>query len=167
MLVKAQRMNNDNNVLPPDFDGVFRFTNWTDNEFTAKWNSVAYTFPPLSTTPMIIAGATPEEVQHIRKKFAKELAEQEFYKSDKLKTLENQTPAGSVGSFKMAAVYTDEELKPFIQKCLDPLPVGQVKATIVAKASPKLRTDEDGNEVTRILKKGESLMANGATPLAE
>lgn len=167
MLVKAQSMNNDNNVLPPDFDGVFRFTNWTDQEFTAKWNSVAYTFPPLSTTPMIIAGATPEEVQHIRKKFAKELAEQEFYKSDTLKKLENQTPAGSVGSFKMAAVYTEDELKPFIQKCLDPLPVGQVKATVLPKTTPKLRTDEEGNEVTKILKKGDSLLGQGAVPLAD
>lgn len=156
-------MNNESSVLPEDFDGVFRFTNFTDEEFKARWNGVEYTFPPLSMTPMIIPGATPEEVQHIRKKFAKELAESQFYQSDKLKKLEAQTPVGSASSFKMAAIYTDNELKPFIQRCLEPLPVGQAKTRVLPKASEKNnRKDENGDLLTKPLDGKKSIIPEGA-----
>jgi hypothetical protein len=149
-------------VLPVDFDGIFRFTNWTDEDFITKWDGVKYTFPALKTTPIIIANATPLEIQNIRKKFAKELAEREFFKSPKLRALEGQTPAGSVSSFRMAAIYTEADLIPFIQKCLEPLPVGQVKAEIEPKNDEtKLRTDSKGRKVTRVLDKDESLVGDG------
>lgn len=154
-------MNSENNVLPQDFDGVFRFTNATERDFTAKWNSIEYTFPAMKTTPMIIPNATPLEVQNIRKKFARELAEREFYLSPKLKSLEAQTPAGSVGSFRMAALYTPSDLEPFVQQCLEPLPVAKPIVKVVPKEEPKLRTDNKGKKVTRVLEEGESLVGEG------
>ena len=76
-------------VLPPDFDGVFRFTNWTKEDFVGIWGSKEYHLPALSTSPMVIPDHSPLEIQHIRKKFAKDLAEREFYKSAKYKAFHN------------------------------------------------------------------------------
>lgn len=144
-------MNNDINALPVDFDGVFRFTNFTDRDFKARWNSIEYTFPAQKSTPMIIPGATPEEVQTIRKKFARELAEREFYETPKFVHMNAPVPGGT------PALYTDGDLAPFIQKCLDPLPIAQ--ATI--KTLPK---DKDTNysKSTKIVQQGESLMSNNS-----
>ena len=50
-----------------DFDGVFRFTNPTDEDFDYKWNNVIYTYPAMQTVPMVIKNETPEHVQQIRK----------------------------------------------------------------------------------------------------
>ncbi len=156
-------MLNDKSVLPADFDGVFRFTNFTDTDFVARWGGIEYTFPALKTTPMIIPGMTPEEVQNIRKKFAKELAEREFYKSDKLRRLENQTPVGAPGitSIHQAAIYTESDLKPFIQKCLEPLPLAQAGMKVLPKADEsKFSKDGEGNLVSQVLKQGQSLKSN-------
>lgn len=109
--------------LPEDFDGVFRFTNPTDREFKAMWNKVEYTFPPMKTVPLIIPQATLEETQVIRRKFAKELGVREFYQSDTFKKLDAQAPPGSGNP---PALYTDDLLAPFVQKCLDALPEGRV-----------------------------------------
>lgn len=148
-------MQNLNNLLPPDFDGVFRFTNATSEDFTAKWGNVAYTFPAQKTTPMIIPGATPEEVQHIRKKFAKELAIREFYKSPRFLKL-NDTPMGGT-----AATYTEDELTRFIQTCLEPLPIAQATVEVLPKDSEsRYRKDNKGRNVTKVLDPGESLMEN-------
>lgn len=133
----------NDNVLPADFDGVFKFTNWTDRDFTAKWNNIAYTYPANAMSPMIISGATPEEVQHIRKKFARELAEREFYRSDRFKTLDGAAPAGSGN---VPAIYSEEDLAPFVQRCLDPLPVQNA----TAKQLPRDAT-ERYHEDTKVL----------------
>ena len=134
------------NILPSDFSGVFNFTNFTDKEFKAKWNSVEYTFPPLKSTPMIISGASPEDVQVIRKKFARELAIEVWYGTDKFKYMDSPDRG------QRPATYTDSDLAPFIQKCLDPLPVGQV----VAKALPKDKSENYPN--SKVLNKDESLL---------
>jgi hypothetical protein len=160
-------MNQEKSVLPADFDGVFRFTNFTNTDFSARWAGIEYTFPALKTTPMIIPGSTPEEVQNIRKKFAKELAEREFYKSEKLRALEAQTPVGSAGSFRMAAIYTESDLKPFIQKCLEPLPMAQAAMKVMPKADESaFRKDGEGNLVTQVLDKSKSLTGNGSGVIA-
>lgn len=148
-------MNNDNNVLPADFDGVFRFTNFTSREFKARWNSIEYTFPAEKTTPMIIPGATPEEVQTIRKKFARELAEREFYETPKFKSM-NDIPLGQT-----PALYTESDLVPFIQRCLEPLPT----ASATLKSLPK-DSDSNYSQNTRILKDHESLKGNDSGALA-
>lgn len=147
--------------LPEDFDGVFRFTNFTDKDFKAKWASVEYTFPAMKTTPMIIPGQTPEEIQHIRKKFARELAEQEFYKTPKFVGMNSVQPGG------VPALYTDSDLTPFIQRCLEPLPIAQLKSKIVPKlvTEANLSKDAKGRNVTKVLEKDESLLAQGSAAI--
>lgn len=150
-------MNSDKNVLPVDFDGVFRLTNFTKEEFKGKWGNIEYTFPPMSTTPMIIPGATPEEVQHIRKKFARELAILEFYKTPKFMAMNNIQPGG------VPASYTDSDLAPFVQKCLEPLPIAQAKVKVLPKDSQdNYKKDQKGRNVTKILDEGESLLQQGS-----
>lgn len=149
---------NIDNKLPEDFDGVFRFTNATDEEFTAKWGNVAYTFPAQKTTPLIIPIATPEEVQHIRKKFAKELAIREFYKTSKFQGM-NDTPMGGT-----PATYTDSDLTPFIQTCLEPLPLAKAKIEFLPKDSEQnYRKDNKGRNVTKVLDEKESLLGDSGT----
>ena len=122
----------DNNILPVDFDGVFRFTNPTDREFKAKWNNVEYTFPAMKTSPMVISGASPEQTQYIRKKFARELAEREFFLSEEAKTMD----AKNVGTnnFRTAITYTEENLKAYTQKCLEPLESARATAIVTPNA---------------------------------
>lgn len=151
-------MNNDNPLIPADFDGIFRFTNATNEDFTAKWGGVAYTFPAMKTSPMIMSNCTPNEVQNIRKKFAKELAEREFYKGNKMKALEGSTPIGSVGSFQNASTYADADLLPFINQCLEPLPVAQATAKVVPARKIVMRKDEKGKDVTKVLDEGEDIV---------
>lgn len=151
----------EKNVLPVDFDGVFRFTNWTDQDFKARWNGVEYTFPAMKTTPMIIAGQTPEEIQHIRKKFARELATIEWYKTPKFVGMNNVAPGGT------PALYTDSDLTPFVQKCLEPLPIAQMKVKILPKAEVEkhLSKDNKGRNVTKVLEEGESLMGQASAAM--
>lgn len=145
-------------VLPADFDGVFRFTNWTDREFTAKWNNVAYKFAPNATSPMIISGATPEEVQHIRRKFAEELGVQEFYRSKEFKDKNAEAPAGSGVT---PAIYTDTDIAPYVQRCLEPLPVKNATANVLPR-------DNSANyKASEILKDGQSLTGQGSTVMKD
>lgn len=162
MLEKAKCMNEDNNVLPVGFDGTFRFTNYTDQEFKAKWGNVEYTFPPKSTTPLLM-NATPVEIQHIRKKFAKELAVQEFYKSKKMESLERMNPVGMTAS-TAAVTYTESDLTEYIQRCLEPLPVARAKVEVLPKSTVEanLKKDKKGKPVTRALEGHESLLQEGS-----
>lgn len=147
----------EKNVLPVDFDGVFRFTNATDEDFIGRWNNIAYVFPAQKTSPMLIQGATPEEVQTIRKKFAKELAEREFYKSEKLKAMEKGT--GIMNSIFQAPTYAPADLEVYIQQCLTPLPTGRAVAEkiLVEPMENKLSRDEDGELRTVAVDKKVSL----------
>ncbi len=152
--------NDPNQPLPADFDGVFRFTNPSDEPITCKWNSVAYTYPAMSTSPMLIANATPEEVQHIRKKFAKELATREFYKSQKFQGLNGQAPAGSGVT---PAIYSEEDIAPYTQKCLEPLAPARATAKNLPKeTSDHYRKNPDGSNATVPLDKGTSLTGGAA-----
>lgn len=149
-------MDNETNVLPKGFDGIFRFTNWTDEVFKAKWNNVEYTFPAEKTSPMIISGETPEGVQSIRKKFAHELAEREFYKTEKFSRM-NGTDQGS-----HPALYTESDLAPFIQRCLEPLPIATATATVIKEQKEdSFSKDEEGQPRTRVLRKNDSLVKDG------
>jgi len=153
------------NKLPEDFDGVFRFTNFSDEEFIGKWNSKGYVFPPKSTTPMHILDATPLEVQNIRKKFARELAEREFFKSQKAKSME-ATERGTDGSprfnsIQMAATYDESHLANFIQQCLTPLPVARPVAVELPKDNieDRLHKDEEGVPLTEAVSPRSQLRA--------
>lgn len=120
-----------NNVLPADFDGTFRFTNWTDRDFTAKWGGVEYTFPAMKTTPMVILSATPYEIQNIRKKFAKELAEREFFHSKEYNRLDAMNKDDKLRTFHAAVAYTPNNLEVLVTKCLEPLPIAPAPTPVV------------------------------------
>lgn len=155
-------INQIENVLPKDFDGTFKFTNYTDTEFTSRWNSVEYTFPALKTVPLIIPNATPLEVQNIRKKFARDLATREWYKTPKFAGMNAHVPGGT------PATYTDSDLAPFVQRCLDPLPLSHVTTKVVEKdEDSKFSVDGRGKKRTRVLQDGESLMAQASGPVDE
>lgn len=152
-------------TLPEDFDGVFRFTNASEEAIMCKWNNVAYTFPARSSSPMIISGASPEEVQHIRKKFAREYAIREWYKSGRFKELNAQAPAGSGVT---PAVYSDDDLAPYIQQCLEPLQPARAATAVLPKDSAEnYRKNPDGTNVTVPLDKDKSLLGNGSGVLTD
>lgn len=152
----------NNEILPEDFDGVFRFTNYTDTDFTARWDKIEYTFPANKTSPMIM-NFTPVEIQNIRKKFAKELAQREFYKTGKFGEMNKHVPGGT------PALYTDADLKPFIQKCLEPLPLANAKAKVIAKDNLEEKNSKDrkGNLRTVLLEEDASLIKDGSTILKD
>lgn len=152
------------NVLPENFTGVFYFTNPSEEDFTGFWGKRGYLYPAMKTTPMVIFDATPLEVQNIRKKFARELAEREFFKSDKAQKLQSQeiladgTPRFK--SFKNAALYTDSDLKEYIQRCLESLPLAQqtvVEVPTVIDVEERMSVDDDGERNTQIAVKGRPL----------
>ena len=141
------------NILPQDFSGVFYFTNRSDQDFSAKWDKVEYTFPANKTSPMIM-NFTPVEIQNIRKKFAREYAEREFYKTDKFKGMNAHVPGGT------PPTYTDSDLAPIIQQCLEPLPIAQATTRVIPnEALEKFNAkDEEGNPITQPIDKGRSLI---------
>ena len=113
------------NVLPVEFDGVFKFTNWSKEEFIGTWGKKQYHFASETTSPMIIPEHSPLEIQNIRKKFARDLAEREFYKSDKytffMKQERNSDGTAKLNSIHSSVAYTIDDLKEGIQACLKPL----------------------------------------------
>lgn len=151
------------NVLPEDFDGTFRFTNPSGEDFTGKWGGKAYTYPAMKTTSMVIVDATPLEVQSIRKKFAKELAEREYFKSDKAQKAQasERNPDGSArfNSFQQGGQYGMDDLKDYIQKCLEPLPLAKQIITEVPRIDmeQKLSRDEEGELNTQVVKPRQEL----------
>lgn len=148
-------------ALPTNFNGVFPFTNWRDTDFSAKWNNVEYVFPALKTSPMIIQDANPKEVEVIRKKFAKELAIEEWYKTEKFARMNDK----SNGSHP--ALYTDSDLAPLIQRCLEELPVSQAKTKVLPRDTENnYRKNNKGNNVTKVLDPDESLLSQGAEALS-
>lgn len=135
------------NVLPEDFDGVFRFTNWTDEDFVGVWGKKEYHFAANSTSPMVIPEHSPLEIQHIRKKFAKDLAEREFFKSQNYEHM--RAPEGTLGNRTMSGIHTAStyslnDLSANIQKCLKPL---EIKRAVV--------TQKKQTPITEVLSKNE------------
>ena len=140
-------------TLPEEFDGTFKFSNPTDADFIGIWDKKEYRFPAGKTVPMVMTEYSPLEIQHIRKKFAKDLAEQMFYKTSEYKEKKDQegTPGNrTMSGIHLAATYSLEDLTPFIQKCLEPLEAGKISSRPVEKQTveSKLHLDEDGKYVT-------------------
>ena len=121
--------------LKNDFDGVFRFTNPTDTDFSGFWNSQEYVFPAGRTVPMIIKGETLESIQEIRKRFAYQLATREFYGNN----IKDQSGKTYLQLSKMGnglpPVFADKILESMIEQCLKPLP--ESRATIKEAKKPK------------------------------
>jgi len=133
-------------VLDTDFDGVFRFSNNSDEDFKVLWNNKEYTFPAKSRSPMIILGESPENVQEIRKRFAFKWAEKEWYKSEqymKMKEMGNGLPP----------TRDDTVLQPLVDMCLSPLPTAKAeikdvpKKEIRTKATKAVGQDDNLNQV--------------------
>lgn len=119
-------------VLDSDFDGVFRFSNNSDEDFVFLWNNVEYKFPAHTRSPMIIRNESPENVQEIRKKAAFKWAEKQWYKGDEYKRM-SQMGHG------LPPTRDDKVLEPLIQMCLDPLPVAKATVTEKPLKEPKLK----------------------------
>lgn len=150
-------------VLPADFDGTFRFTNWTDEAFVGVWGGKQYHYPGKTTSPIVMTDQTPLEIQQIRKKFAKDLAEREFFKGQAYNRLHaqerNNDGSPRLNSIQQAGTYSLEDLSPFIQRCLEPLTVASAKVTDAPKESieSKLSRNESGELNTEVIDKKTSL----------
>jgi hypothetical protein len=133
---------------PEDFDGVFRFTNATDEDFKTLWNNVEYVFPAMKTVPLIIPNSSLEEIQSIRKKFAKRLAEREYYSSKDFKKIANGLKDPSMGRNVIQSAADETLMQEYVNQCLKPLEIGRasvaklpeedlkVAAKVVGKGSP-------------------------------
>lgn len=151
------------NVLPPEFDGVFKFTNWSDEEFVGVWGKKEYHYAANATSPMIIPEHSPLEIQQIRKKFAKDLAEREFYKGSKyqffMKSERNPDGTARLNSIHQGVAYTIDDLKEGIQKCLKPLEIKKAFVEKVAETplEDSLSRNDDGELNTKAVSRNTSL----------
>lgn len=147
-------------IETPDvqIDMTFPFTNYTDKDFTAKWDGQEYTLPALSTVKMIgmIPTASPEEIQSIRKKFANDLAVAVFYQSKDYKPFDVTPEQSREG--KIGMLYTEKDIAPFIQRCLEPLPVAHAEVKETIKKTLETSVDEKGKPISRVLEGSESLV---------
>lgn len=153
-------MENETIGLDVDFDGIFRFSNNSDEDFVKLWNSVEYTFPAHTRSPMIIRAESPENVQEIRKRFAYAWAEREWFKSADYKRM-SQMGSG------LPPTRDDKVLEPLIQMCLDPLPEARatIKETIFKepnlKATKAVGKDDNLNQAFAKETEDRSLMRVG------
>lgn len=116
----------DDGIMEIDFDGVFRFTNDSDEDFVALWNNKEYMFPAHKTVKLIIPDETLENIQEIRKRFAYRWAVREFYKGKeylKMSKMGNGLPP----------TFDERILEPMIEKCLTPLPEAPIRIKKRAK----------------------------------
>jgi hypothetical protein len=148
-------------VLPPDFDGTFRFSNPDKEDFIGTWAKREYLFPAKSMTPIIIPEHSPLEIQHIRKHFAKQWAEKQFFKSKGYKTLEGQEgkPGNrNFNSIHQAGQYTIKDLEPYIKMCLIPLDEAKLTARPmnVRKVEDNLSRGDDGEIQTEAIAGGQN-----------
>lgn len=145
--------------MQDDFNGVFQFTNWTDEDFSGFWNNKEYVFEAGKMSPIIIPTESLENIQEIRKKFAYKLAVREWYKGKeygRMKKMGNGLPP----------TFDEKILEPMIERCLNPLPVAKVKVKEVKapkqsfKASKAISEKENVNFVF----KDEVVEAKGQMP---
>lgn len=108
-------------------DGVFYFTNpglvksrTIEGDETLDWkhlwNNVEYVFKAKTTVPLIIRNSTPEEIQEIRKRFAKDYGQDWFHQQKRYQELVKK------GGYIPAGYNEDTEFGKIIQMCLTPLP---------------------------------------------
>ncbi len=149
-------------VLPEGFDGVVRFTNWSEEDFVGIWDKKEYRFPAKSRSALVIDNATPLETLHIAEKMAKKLAEREYFKSPKYEVLrEREGVRNNLGMIQPTAngmshagQYSEQDLASMIQKALTPLPEAKVDVSPVIKPTmeDRVHKDEDGSITTAPIK---------------
>lgn len=140
-------------------DGVFYFTNpglykmsnrdgVESKDFTALWNNREYTFKSETTVPLVIANEPPENIQHIRKLFAKKYAQGWFHQTARYRKMVKE------GKNLPATYNEDSEFKDVIQACLTPLPKGEMKIKEMPKDSEEnykgskaIRPGQDLNQI--------------------
>lgn len=123
------------NKFGADFDGVFRFSNPSKEDFVFLWNNKEYIFPAESCCPMIIADESLENIQNIRKKAAYKFAVREYYKGkdyEKLVKLGKANPS----------TFDESVLQPWIDACLSPLPIKRAEVKVSKKEATKLRASK-------------------------
>ncbi len=137
-------------------DGVFYFTNpglykmrnrdgVETKDFTALWNNKEYLFKEKTTVPLVIANEPPENIQHIRKVFAKKYAQGWFHQTKRYKDLVKQGK-------NLPATYNDDtEMGDVIQACLTALPKGQLEVKDMPKDS------EDNYKGSKAIRPGQDL----------
>ncbi len=139
-------------------DGVFYFTNpglykmrnrdgVETKDFTALWNNKEYLFKEKTTVPLVIANEPPENIQHIRKVFAKKYAQGWFHQTKRYKDLVKQ------GKNLPATYNEDTEMGNIIQACLTALPKGQLEVKDMPKDS------EDNYKGSKAIRPGQDLNA--------
>lgn len=140
-------MDNTNNE---EFGGVFYFTNPTKKTRTCLWNNKEYSFEPESRTPLIIASETLENIQEIRKRFAKKIALDRVYEGEVTPSGYDYMKAKEMGN-GMPPTFDEKILEPFIEECLKPLPIK--RATV--KEGKKV--DDDRNyRATKAMGQGDN-----------
>lgn len=121
----------DRIVDPTNYiDGIFYFSNTSENPFIALWNNVEYTFAPETCSPIMIQDCTPVQIQEIRKRWAYKWAEEQWFGSKEYKHLVK------IGRDKPSA-RDDQHLEPLIQMCLTPLPLKKATEKTITR---KIRT---------------------------
>lgn len=125
-------------------DGVFRFTNCSDEDFAPLWNNVEYRFPKKSTCPIIIPNETSENIQEIRKRFAYKYAQREYFRSKSFNKIRNGDGLSVLSTFDANA------LQPYIDQCLEPLPVALATAT-------KRKGEDDSNYKSKAVGKADNV----------
>ncbi len=137
-------------------DGVFYFTNpgllktkdrlgKETTDFAVLWNNKEYTFKGKTTVPLIIPNEPPENVQSIRKKFAKKYAQAWFHTTKKYKDLVK------AGGYIPATYDEDTEFQDVIQACLTPLTKSQAEV----KEMP--RDTEENYKGSKAIRPGQDL----------
>lgn len=137
-----------------EFGGVFYFTNPTKKDSKRLWNNKEYTFPAESTVPLIIPSEPLENIQEIRKRFAKDLALERLYDGEKVvdangNILFDYLKAKEMGG-GLPPTFDEKILESFIQECLKPLPIKRASV----KSAPSI-DNERNYKATKALSESE------------
>ncbi len=75
-----------------------------------------------------------------------------------MKYIEDQNPRHTLSSFRVAVGYQDSDLKPFIQRSLEPLKMEKVKVHVIPTGSDdQFHKDESGKPVTQVVDQNTTL----------
>lgn len=151
-------------VVENDYDseGIFRFSNDSDEDFAVLWNNKEYFFPAHTRSAIIIPEESLLNIQNIRKRFAYKWAEREWFKSDDYKRL------NALENFRGGR--DDKVLEPYVQRCLRPLPLTKrvvndmPEQEVHTRATKAVGLDDNLNEAFKEETKDGNLKKFGKMP---